>query len=140
MRDQTKAAIERIHRKAFDFAAEDVVTYVAPDGSETELVALGWTKSKSESPEGVEIDQAGIREGETMDLLFHAGYLREREVELDAAGHFVIAGDRWDIREGPAVITRTGPIAGAHPLVQVSVRRAMELGASVAGSEFHFGD
>lgn len=118
-----------------------VATYVAPDGTEyADLDLLQWTQTR-DWEEGVQVDPSGVQHEETRTLLFDRGYLVEQGItELNPAGHFVVAGERWDFMEDRPVNVKGGPIAGSHPAITVNVRKAVELNESVPGSEFGYGD
>jgi hypothetical protein len=137
---------------AFDAAMADLFDLVAPpgstrtqvtavdeDGTETTVRAIFWSTTASADQEGLEIDAAGMRNQETITALFFKGDLDAAGLTIGPTLHFLIDGERWDLNEDEMIQDKMVPLDGCHNLVQVILRKAVELNKSVAGSEFTYG-
>jgi hypothetical protein len=126
--------------RAFNLVAGDLVTWVSPAGTQTELLTIQKDVTPSDvQHEGVEIDQAGLLSHGYRKLDFLKSYLAEKSVTLDPTGYFLIGGSRWDFAKGEPVQEATNPLGGLHHTVTVWVRKAVEGEASGEGSEWGFG-
>jgi hypothetical protein len=132
---KTEDALERVH----NIVSGDSVIWVDKDDVQTALTCRMKDLDSAKS-EGLEIDSAGWRMQQSRELSFLKRELTEKEVVIDPSGHFLIDTERWDLAEDESVKTATVPLAGIHNMVEVVVRRAVELNSSTPGTEFTYRD
>ncbi len=130
--------------EGFELVANDPVTWVDSGDKETDLLCqledLLIPSTTAKVLEGVQSDQAGWRSGALRKATFTKRRLAEKQVALDPSGHFVIADERWDICDGEPILEALVPLAGIQNLVQVVIRRSVELNNTVPGTEFTYGE
>lgn len=134
MRDAIKDSARRISDKVW--ANAKPIIYVAPDGTQTTIHALRWTETQNWA-EGVEIDSTGIQDEEVMQVSLNAAELTELGVEIDAAGHFLIDGLRWDFDDERPIRRETAPVTDDNR-IGVWLRRAEALRRTESVSTWGF--
>lgn len=110
--------------------AGDKIIFVAPNGVQTEITGIEWDSTLADA-EGLEIDQAGMRNSVERNWFFMQAWLKG--ITLDVAGYFLKDGVRWDFVKDVPIYAKIVPIAGAQSAVQIRVTPAVEINSSVSG-------
>lgn len=135
MRDDQISRIRAAIEKAHALVEGPGITYVSPLGIETELPGL-YTDLQNE--QGLEIDEAGIRNRGVRELQFRKETLTDLGVTLELTGYFKMDGERWDFAGKEPFMEAIVPIAGIHNLLSVRVQRATELNNTDPSDTFTF--
>lgn len=121
----------------------DEMLWVDENGIQTQLIGatedLLRPATRATVREGVQLDGAGWTSGALRLLTFLKKHLADKAVTISPSGYFLIAGERWDICDEEPVLEALVPLAGIQNLMQVVVRRSVELNSTVAGTEFVYG-
>jgi hypothetical protein len=132
--------IDRIEaglNKAHAIIEGDPVTWVNADNVETELVCI---MSDRWNDDGLVVDGAGLRNVGIRELSFRKELLTEKAVVIDASGHFLINGERWDLAKGDPILEAIVPIAGIQNQLEVRVRRSVELDSTTVVGDWSWGE
>ena len=114
--------------------AGDHVTFVDGSGKQHPNILCMVYNLKIEHKPGLIVDEAGLREQETIEIMFSKKILVAAGLfPLDVAGYWIIDGIRFDFAEAMEVLDKQNPVGGLHNLVVVRVRQAAELNQTVAG-------
>jgi hypothetical protein len=142
MNAQELAEIGAAFEDVYEFLAGDAMTLIDPDAEDDEgidLVGIRWEPDTDRSTfEGLEIDAAGMRNQEERNVLFLKSYLVTKQATIVPTKHFLINGDRWDFAKDKPIRTELAPLGGWQGLLMVTIRKAVELNKSTAGTEFTY--
>lgn len=133
--------IESALDEGFTEIAGDAMVWVDKNDNQTALIGMMEdmpTDAKSEG-QGVVSGPAGWTSGGVRKLTFLKRNLAALNVTIDPSGYFLINGERWDLCEEYPVSEAIVPLVGIQNLLEVVVRRAVELNNTVPGSEFTYG-
>ena len=125
-RTRAAAGIER----AWNLLAGDNWTIVAPDNSQTQLKAIAYD-APTQSSEGLEIDQAGMRLHGMIELCFSKSYLAAKGVTITPSHYFLDASNkRWDLAKEEPIQEYQAPLDGIQNLIVVRIAKAAEVNQS----------
>lgn len=130
--------IENALDEGFGEIAGDEMLWVDKDDNQTALIGM-LEDLEDGSVEGVSSGPAGWKVIKRKKFTSLKRYLAERGVSFDPSGHAIIDGERWDLAEGAPMLDSMVPLCGIQNLVQIVLRRAVELNNTVAGSDFTYG-
>ena len=118
--------------RMFALLAGDTVTHITKAGVRTQLLSIMWDWDQARA-EGLVIDEAGIRNQNERFLLFEKTYLTSKSVTISATDTYEIDSELWQMSDSTPIVTRTVPICGVHNLIQVTIRKAVELNTDATG-------
>ena len=117
-------SMTRAIAKAFSFYANDYVSYTSPAGVTTTNIRCFLHHPARVAQDSITVDAAGTRYYEELEAFFLLDDLGT--IVIDPAGHFDIAGTRYDFSKENPVLTKTNPIGAVHNIVVCYLTKALE--------------
>jgi hypothetical protein len=125
--DQLSRINAAFEKGLFDTLAGDYVTYVSPSGVQYPNLLCIMYNLKLQRIQGLIVDEAGVRDQVTIEILFSKARLDKAGVTIDPAGYWIIDGKQYDFAKGEEIKTKLNPVGGLHNLLSVRVRESAEL-------------
>ena len=122
--------------EVYDILAGDAVTHVDSDTLiETEFYCVMEDYVRVGN-EAFTVDAAGIRDVNIRTLTVWKNLITDLGLVFSPSDWFLIDGERWDYNEKDNISTAIVPIAGVQNLLQIRLRKSVELNASSVEEEF----
>jgi hypothetical protein len=143
MRDDEIAEVRAALEEVGNIISGDPVTLVDPSGDEPveiDLICIMEDLAATDTAakdDGVRSDEAGWKVGSVKRLTFWKSHLAENQATIDPSKHFMIGGVRYDLRDKEPIRDSVVPLAGIQNLLEVIVRKSVELNSSTSG-EFSY--
>ena len=122
--------------EVYEILAGDAVTHVNNESlveNEFYCVMEDYIRVGNEA---YTVDAAGIRDTNIRTLTVWKSVLTDLGLVFSPSDWFLIDGERWDYNEKDNISNAIVPIAGVQNLIQIRLRKAVELNASSVEEEF----